>query len=470
MLVGRRVKGNGLTETMAASDRTNAADRAVVRSGSLDIAVVGSGISGLSAAWLLSKRHRVVLYEADSHLGGHSHTVDAAGLAVDTGFIVFNEATYPNLTALLAHIGVATKRSDMSFAVSLDDGRLEYSGTSLLGLFAQGRNAISPRFWWMLRDLVRFYREAPRNVAALGIMTLDEYLDAAGYGEGFRNDHLYPMAAAVWSTPAAKIGAYPAASFIKFCQTHGLLKLTGRPVWRTVAGGSRRYVRVLADTISEVVSDYPIRSVVRGINGAEIVGHDGHRRRFDRVVIATHADQALGILADPSNQERRLLGAFDYIANDAVLHSDPHLMPRRQRVWSSWNYMTRDDDDGRKLAVTYWMNRLQGIESERPLFVTLNPHREIAPGAVLRRMRYSHPRFDARAMQSQKELWSLQGRRNTWFCGAYFGAGFHEDGLQAGLAVAEAVGGVRRPWTVADESGRICVHEVASTASLAEVG
>jgi predicted NAD/FAD-binding protein len=438
----------------------NRGNRAVVRSGSLDIAVVGSGISGLSAAWLLSRRHRVVLYEADDRLGGHSHTVDAAGAAVDTGFIVFNETTYPNLTALFEHIGVATKRSDMSFAVSLDDGRLEYSGTGLLGLFAQGRNAISPRFWRMLRDLVRFYREAPRNVVALGLMTLDEYLDAAGYGEGFRNDHLYPMAAAIWSTPAAKIGAYPAAAFIRFCETHGLLKLSGRPVWRTVLGGSRSYVRVLAKAVAEVVTNYSIEKIARLANGVETVCRDGHRRHFDQVVIATHADQALEMLADPSAAERRLLGAFDYIDNDAILHSDARLMPRRRRVWSSWNCMTRDDDDGRRLAVTYWMNRLQGIESAQPLFVTLNPHREIAPGAVLRRMRYSHPRFDARAMQAQQQLWSLQGRRNIWFCGAYFGAGFHEDGLQAGLAVAEALGGMRRPWTVADESGRICVHRV----------
>lgn len=441
-----------MTVKIASADRDDyrrASDNA------LDIAVVGSGISGLSAAWLLSKRHRVVLYEADDRLGGHSHTVDAEGLAVDTGFIVFNESTYPNLTALFDHIGVATKKSDMSFAVSLDDGRLEYSGTGPLGLFAQGRNVISPRFWMMLRDLVRFYREAPRNVATLGMMTLDEYLDAAGYGAEFRNDHLYPMAAAIWSTPAAKIGAYPAASFIRFCENHGLLKLYGRPVWRTVAGGSRSYVRLLADAIPEVVSGRPIKAIVRTKNGVELVGLDGHRRHFDQVIIATHANQALEMLADPSAEERRLLGSFDYIVNDTILHSDTRLMPRRRRIWSSWNYLTRDDDDGRKLAVTYWMNRLQGIESNRPLFVTLNPHREIAAEAVLRRMSYSHPRFDARAMQAQQQLWSLQGNRNTWFCGAYFGAGFHEDGLQAGLAVAEEVGGVRRPWTVLDESGRI---------------
>jgi len=449
-----------LTEKIAATGRDEWLGCRRISSKPLNVAVVGSGISGLSTAWLLAKRHRVVLFEADNRLGGHSHTVEAAGVAVDTGFIVFNESTYPNLTALFDNIGVVTKRSDMSFAVSLDDGRLEYSGSGLLGLFAQRRNAINPRFWKMLCDLVRFYREAPRNVAALGMMTLDEYLDAAGYGNGFRNDHLYPMAAAIWSTPAAKIGTYPAASFIKFCETHGLLKLSGRPIWRTVAGGSRSYVRVLVGAIPEVVSNYPIKTIIRTANGAEIVGHDGHRRLFDHVVIAAHADQALAMLADPSDDERRLLGSFEYIVNDTVLHCDTRLMPQRRRVWSSWNYMTGHDEQGRKPAVTYWMNRLQGIESERPLFVTLNPHRKIEPGAIVKQISYSHPRFDARAMQAQKELWSLQGRRNTWFSGAYFGAGFHEDALQTGLAVAEALGGVRRPWTVADESGRINVHEI----------
>lgn len=426
---------------------------------SLDIAVIGSGISGLSAAWLLSRKHRVVLYEADSRLGGHSNTVDSSGVAIDTGFIVFNENTYPNLTALFDHIGVATNSSDMSFAVSLDGGKLEYSGTGLLGLFAQGRNAISRRFWRMLIDLVRFYREAPRNLASLGMVTLDEYLDAAGYGEGFRQDHLYPMAAAIWSTPAAKIGAYPAASFIRFCETHGLLRFSGRPVWRTVSGGSRTYVRRLAEAVTELVPDHPVKAVRRSADGVDIIGDDGHGRHFDDVVIATHADQALAMLVDPSDEERRLLGEFNYIDNETVLHSDSRLMPQRRRVWSSWNYMTGVDDDKYKLGVTYWMNRLQGIQSNHPLFVTLNPHREIAPGAVLRRMKYSHPHFNAGALHAQEELWSLQGRRNTWFCGAYFGAGFHEDGLQAGLAVAEAIGSVRRPWTVPDESGRIHLHQ-----------
>ncbi len=422
-----------------------------------DIAVIGSGISGLSAAWLLSQRHRVTLYEADSRIGGHSHTQFANGQPIDTGFIVYNQLTYPNLTAMFDHLGVATAASDMGFAVSLDDGRFEYSGSGLTGLFAQRRNMLRPRFWQMLRDLVRFYRQAPRNIAALGLITLDEYLDAAGFGEGFRNDHLYPMAAAIWSTPAAQIGAYPAASFIRFCENHGLLKFFGRPQWRTVAGGSQQYVARLAQDIGAVVTQARIGAVDGDSDGAAIIFADGARRRFDHIVVATHADQALALLAEPSVAERETLSPFAYIDNVAVLHKDASLMPRRRRVWSSWNYMTREAAEGRKLAVTYWMNRLQNIGGDGDYFVTLNPHREVAEDAIFARTTYAHPYFDARAIAAQQKLWALQGQRNLWFCGAYFGAGFHEDGLQAGLAVAEDLGGVERPWQVANPSGRICI-------------
>ncbi len=427
----------------------------------LEVAVIGSGISGLSAAWLLSKRHHVTLYEADSRIGGHSNTVDVGGVAVDTGFIVYNETTYPNFSALLDHLGVATKTSDMTFAVSLDDGRLEYSGTSLSGLFAQPRNAVSFRFWGMLRDLLRFYREAPQAADAMGDISLDAYLDASGYGKAFRVDHLYPMAAAIWSTPAAEIGEYPARAFVRFCENHGLLKLTNRPVWRTLAGGSRAYVEKLAKAIPEILTTTPISAVRRHPDCVEIVSAGGETRRFDHVVIATHADQALRMLADPTPEEDRLLGAFCYCANSAVLHSDATLMPRRRRVWSSWNYLSGDRGNRRRLSVSYWMNRLQGLPNAKPLFLTLNAHQPIRQDSILYATDYTHPIFDARAMNAQSRLWSLQGQRNTWFCGAYFGAGFHEDGLQAGLAVAEALGGCRRPWIVANELGRISIDEKA---------
>ena len=424
--------------------------------GRLRIAIIGSGISGLSAAWLLSQRHAITLFEADDRIGGHSHTVDGNGSPVDTGFIVYNEHTYPNLTALFAHLGVPTRPTEMTFAVSMDGGRLEYSGTGLSGLFAQWRNIIRPRFWSMLRDLMRFYREAPHDLAILGDTSLGDYLAAKGYGAAFRDDHLYPMAAAIWSTPAADMGDYPAASFIRFCQNHGLLELGARPIWRTVVGGSRAYVEKLTTSfVDRIVTGTPVRRVIRSAGGVEIDTGTGSPQRFDHVVLAVHADQALRLLGDASPEERTTLGSFGYRPNEAVLHSDTALMPRRRACWSSWNYAARSSDRVPALSVTYWMNRLQGIAESNPLFVTLNPIEQPDPALVIRREVYQHPVFDAAAGAAQADLWSLQGVRNSWFCGAYFGAGFHEDGLQAGLAVAEELGNVRRPWTVPDESGRI---------------
>jgi predicted NAD/FAD-binding protein len=437
------------------------------------IAVIGSGISGLSAAWLLSQRHHVTLFEADRRAGGHSNTVEAVTrtatastrVPVDTGFIVYNRATYPNLCALFEHLDVPTRETDMSFSVSLDGGALEYAGTDLNGLFAQRRNLVSPRFWSMLRDLVRFYRQAPGEVQRFGMVSLDEYLDARGYGKAFRDDHLYPMAAAIWSTPAAQVGRYPVAAFVRFCENHNLLQLTGRPAWRTVLGGSRKYVnRMLAAFGGEVRLGCRAQAVLRDERGVAIATDDDQApMRFDQVVIATHADQALRLLDAPTPDEHRLLRAFSYSKNRAVLHSDVALMPQRRAVWSSWNYLAdrraaqsaNEAGNDSSLCVTYWMNALQGLPQESPVFVTLNPPREPRADSVMHAELYEHPVFDAAALAAQRQLWRLQGERRTWFCGAYFGAGFHEDGLQAGLAVAEAIGGVRRPWSVADESGRI---------------
>jgi predicted NAD/FAD-binding protein len=434
----------------------------------LDIAVVGSGIAGLSCAWLLARRHRVTLLEAAPRVGGHVNTIEVAGpdgpVPVDSGFIVYNEATYPNLTALFRHLGVATQPSEMSFAVSLDEGELEYAGTTLAGLFAQRRNLFRPRFWRMLRDLLRFYRAAPRDLPALAEgVTLGEYLLRNGYGAGLRDDHLLPMAAAIWSGGTARLADYPAASFIRFCANHGLLQVTGRPQWRAVAGGSATYVRkLLADFAGVVETGQPVRSVRRFADHVELHTGTGDVRRFDRVVLATSAPRALEMLGDATADEQELLGAFGATRNIAVLHSDPALMPRRRAVWSSWNYLGSRARGG-ELCVTYWMNRLQAIPGARDWFVTLNPPRPPAAGTLLHSEMYEHPLFDGAAIRAQRHLWRLQGVRHTWFCGAWFGAGFHEDGLQAGLAVAEQLGGVARPWRVADPSGRIHVGPPPAT-------
>jgi len=431
----------------------------------LDIAVVGSGIAGLAAAWLLAREHRVTLLEAAPRLGGHVNTIEVPGprgpVPVDTGFIVYNEATYPNLTALFRHLGVATQPSEMSFSVSLDDGALEYAGTNLAGLFAQRRNLLRPRFWSMLRDLRRFYRTAPhdRDALADADLTLGAYLDRHGYGAALRDDHLLPMAAAIWSGGTAALAEYPAASFIRFCANHGLLQVTGRPQWRTVTGGSAAYVRkLLADFQGEIETGQPVLSVRRLPDGVAVRTGAGLERTFDQVVLATSAPRALAMLSDPTEAERALLGAFGATRNLAVLHTDAGLMPKRRAVWASWNYLgRRAPQAGAELCVTYWMNRLQGISGERPVFVTLNPPRPPEAGTLLHSELYEHPLFDAAAVRAQRHLWRLQGVRRTWFCGAWFGAGFHEDGLQAGLAVAEQLGGVARPWSVENPSGRIHV-------------
>ena len=436
------------------------------RNTELNLAVIGTGIAGLSAAWLLNQRHRITVYEAARRIGGHCNTIDVPNgegtTPVDTGFIVYNEPAYPNLTALFKYLEVPTEVSDMSFAVSMDGGGLEYSGANLTGLFAQKRNIFRPRFWSMLTDIQRFYREAPADVTALDELhtTLGDYLNMRGYSRAFRDDHLLPMAGAIWSAPPGAMLGYPAASFIRFHDNHGLLKVSNRPQWRTVTGGSRSYVERLVR---------PFRHRIRIGAGATrihrrggkvaVMDQAGRTEWFDAVVIACHADEALSMLGDPSAEERALLGAFRYSTNAAVLHRDPVLMPRRRAVWSSWNYIgaASSDRDAQICTVTYWMNRLQNIASPSSLFVTLNPHHEPDPRTVLARETYEHPMFDTDAMRAQRRLWSLQGCRNTYFCGSYFGSGFHEDGLQSGLAAAEALGGVRRPWSVANDSGRIFV-------------
>ena len=379
-------------------------------------------------------------------------------IPVDTGLIVFNRRAYPNLSALFGLLGVPTQTTEMSLGVSLNNGELEYSGTGLFGLFGQPRHLIRPRFWSMLADLARFYRQA-----AAGADTLDEeqaslgdYLAAGNYGAAFRDDHLLPMASAIWSASPSEMLSYPAAAFIRFHDNHGLLQLRGRPVWETVVGGSRNYVeRLIRPFADRIRRDTAVCAVHRAADAVLLTDSGGHTDCYDNVVMATHANQALAMLADPSRKESELLSAFRYTRNLAVLHTDESFMPKRRAVWSSWNYIGSPSSVRNDVCVTYWMNRLQSIKSEKSLFVTLNPPRPPRAGTLLHSEVYDHPIFDLKAIAAQRKLWLLQGERNTWFCGAYFGSGFHEDGLQAGLAVAEQLGGVARPWRVPNDSGRI---------------
>ncbi|NND37215.1 MAG: FAD-dependent oxidoreductase [Gammaproteobacteria bacterium] len=427
-----------------------------------DIAIVGSGIAGMSAAWLLNQRHDVTVYEQNDYFGGHSNTasvtIDGHEVEVDTGFIVYNPSNYPNLVALFDHLDVPTKISDMSFAASLDNGSLEYSGTDLNGLFAQRRNLARPRFLSMLKDLLRFYRQAPTltDDEELRDLSLGDFLRRERYGEPFIRDHLMPMGAAIWSSSIEQMLTFPTLAFLRFFRNHGLVQLRDRPEWRTVDGGSKEYVaRLTRPLASRIQCNAGVQKILRDPSGVTVVTADS-RRRHDHVVLACHADQALRLLDRPDRAETAALGRIRYQSNHTVLHTDVGLMPRRRRAWASWNYMSSaTGGDGQALCVTYWMNLLQTLETSAPLFVTLNPHREIDAGKVLRTYDYEHPIFDAAALRAQSELWALQGRQNTWFCGAYFGSGFHEDGIQAGLAVAERLGGQERPWTVADPSARV---------------
>lgn len=428
----------------------------------MKIAVVGSGIAGLGAAWLLSKRHDVVVFDRNAYFGGHSNTVtvDEAGrgVPIDTGFIVYNVAAYPNLVALFDALRVPTAETEMSFSVSLGAGAYEYCGDGLTGLFAQRRNIASPGHWMMVRDILRFFRE----VSALDTarmppdLSLADWLALRGYGKSFIIRHILPMGAAIWSMPAERMLAFPMAAFARFFSNHGLLipDVDSRPPWRTVRGGSREYVkRLMADSPAQFRADQAAVRVERVREGVSVATTEGNEHLFDSCVIATHADEALGLLADADDMERNLLGAFGYSTNQAVLHRDASMMPRRRRAWASWNYV--GDGDAERLCVTYHMNRLQPLDTVRDYFVTLNPWRDIDPGTILRSMTYMHPIFDGAAMTAQQDLWALQGRRRIWFAGSYFGYGFHEDGLQSGLAVAEDLGGLERPWTVDGARDRI---------------
>jgi len=406
------------------------------------IAVIGSGISGLASAYLLSRNHEVVLFEAGRYLGGHTNTVDITlegqTHPVDTGFLVFNQATYPNLIALFAELGVKTYATDMSFGVSLDDGKLEWAGTDLNSVFAQRRRIFSPSFLGMLRDVLRFNAAANTNLALCSEnnATLGQLLATGGYGHSFRDAYLLPMAAAIWSSSPNDILEFPASTFLRFCLNHALLQVNNRPQWQTVQGGAREYVRKIAATLSDIRLQTPVLSVARQASG--VLVHTGTgAEHFDAVVFATHAPDTLAMLSDANTAETELLSALRYQANTAVLHTDARQLPKLKKVWSAWNYLGGANVDGqRPVCVSYLLNQLQNLPFQTPVVVTLNPFTPPAAETVLAQFEYQHPVFDHAAIAAQAQLPQIQGKNRTWFAGAWTGYGFHEDGLKSALRVA----------------------------------
>ena len=415
------------------------------------IAIIGSGISGISAAWSLNFNHDVTLYEAEQRPGGHTCTVDidydGKQIPVDVGFIVFNDRNYPNLCALFSHLGVTSETTNMSFALSLDNGRREWCGQDIASVFAQKRNLVSPGFWWMIKDILRFNRMAlvDRENGKMDGRTIGQYLTQQGFSDRFCNDYLIPMAAAIWSTPKVKMLDFPARAFINFFENHRLLEIAP-PIWQSVSGGSRNYHAKMLATLPDVRLGDGVKFIHRAANGKVLVSSENGTETFDHVVIAAHSDQALAMLADADRDEKAILGAVSYKPNRVILHRDASFMPKRKRAWAAWNYLRESArGDESDICLTYWMNRLQNIDADYPLFVTLNPTREPAPGTIFGEWSFAHPQFDTNAMAAQTVLPQIQGHRNTWFAGAWTGFGFHEDGLKSGLAVARALGG-RIPW------------------------
>ncbi|MCP4770695.1 MAG: FAD-dependent oxidoreductase [Planctomycetes bacterium] len=411
----------------------------------MKVAVIGSGISGLTAAWMLQTRHEVSIFEADDRLGGHTHTVKVAAgkqgedLPVDTGFIVFNRRTYPTFCRLLEKLNVAARDSDMGFSVEMQSNKVAYHGRGFWGLFAQPWNLFRPAHWRMLRDLLRFYREAPALLTSEDSPTLGEYLQTNGYSKVFLDEHLVPMAAAVWSTDPADILNFPARTLIQFFRNHGFLDVRNRPQWLTVKGGSRTYVDAIHAALrGPVFLSTPVLGLRREDGKVHLKTADGEQE-FDQVVVATHGDTALRMLTDASPLEREILTPFGFQANDVVLHQDSSLMPKAKRTWSAWNYFVPSRGVVRA-TVTYWMNRLQGTVSAEPLLVTLNRSNEIDPQKVLGSFTYDHPIFSAEAVSSQDRHAEISGTSGIHFCGAYWRNGFHEDGAWSALRVAEELG------------------------------
>jgi len=413
------------------------------------IAVIGGGVAGIVAAHLLQQQHDVTLFEQNDYLGGHTHTIEIkegpdAGLAVDTGFIVLNDATYPLFRKFLAGLGIEARASEMSFGFQCQRTGLVYAGTDFNGLFAQRRNFFSPAFYRFLLEIVRFCKRAQQDLDQDDIaqLTLGEYLVRGRYSASLIDNYLVPMAAAIWSTPAMQIHDFPAGPFLHFFRNHGLLALRDRPLWRTVVGGSFAYVKAFARGFSgKIHLDQPVRTIKREPAWVQLTLADGSSLNFDQVVIATHADQALRLLLDPSNLEQKLLSAWQYQLNRTVLHTDSSILPTRKHAWAAWNFTREEREDVDRLVyVTYYMNRLQGFRAQNDYCVTLNRGEAFKPETVIAEMDYHHPLYSFDSMATQSKLSQLNGCNRTYFCGSYFGYGFHEDAVKSGAGVAKAFG------------------------------
>jgi predicted NAD/FAD-binding protein len=413
---------------------------------SVRIAVVGAGIAGLGSAWLLHKAgHSVALYEASDTLGGHTHTVDVTidGVTapVDTGFLVYNERTYPKLVALFEELGVTSVASAMSFSARIDAAGIEWAGTSVATLFAQPSNALRGDFWRMLFDIGRFNREATRLARHrdMASISLGNFLDERRFGKPFRDWYLLPMAAAIWSSPKRDILDFPLSAFVRFCHNHGLLQIADRPQWRTVQGGGREYVERIAARLPDVRRATKVSRIRRGTYGVDVDASD-RTERFDEVVLACHGDEARRLLAHPTPVEHRLLSAIRYQRNRVVLHRDPALLPRSRRAWAAWNYLAADDSSGTKpVAVSYLINKLQPLPFRTPIVVTLNPPFDPDPRLAIAEYEYSHPLQDGASLLAQRKIADIQGDNHTWYAGAWLGYGFHEDGLASAHAVAAGI-------------------------------
>ena len=398
------------------------------------IAVIGSGISGLSSAYFLSKKFKVDLYEKDDHFGGHSFTYEIKEgdkiVPVDLGFIVFNETTYPNLVKFFQELNVPYEKSDMSFSVSIKNTNIEYSGSGLGGIFANKLNLFNLKYLVMIKEIISFYKTAPKLIENKTIdQTLGDFLNKKKLSKYFIEYHIIPMVAAIWSMPFNKAKQMPLKFFLNFFINHGLFKLKNRPQWYTVTNRSRAYVKKVTDKISgEIYKNYKVNKIIRGNDNIRIiVGND--YIDYDQVVLASHADESLNILEKPTKQERNILGKFEYVKNEAILHSDESLMPRKKRAWSSWNSIS----DGKKTCITYWLNKLQNLNSSKNYFLTLNPIHNVKDNFFVKKINFTHPYLNSENTALQKDLHSIQGRKRTWFCGSYFGYGFHEDGLKSSI-------------------------------------